>query len=61
MPRFENRYVHGDLFVEYNVVLPKQLSPQLRKSKHHRHQLQLRFSYLRNRIDGNIRVWLSAR
>ncbi|KAK0204788.1 hypothetical protein DFS33DRAFT_1322819 [Desarmillaria ectypa] len=31
MPRFENRHLHGDLFVEYNVVLPKQLSPQLRK------------------------------
>jgi len=24
---------HGDLFVEYNVILPLELSPQLRRSK----------------------------
>lgn len=34
MPLFENRNLHGDLFVEYNVVLPIQLSPQQRRSKY---------------------------
>ncbi|KIY72343.1 DnaJ-domain-containing protein [Cylindrobasidium torrendii FP15055 ss-10] len=29
MPRFENPSRHGDLYVEYNVVLPSELSPQM--------------------------------
>lgn len=32
MPRFENHHLHGDLYVEYNVVLPTELSPHMRKS-----------------------------
>ncbi|KAF8920316.1 DnaJ-domain-containing protein [Mucidula mucida] len=31
MPRFENHHLHGDLYVEYNVVLPTELSPHMRK------------------------------
>jgi len=31
MPLFENRNLHGDLFVEYNVVLPISLAPQTRR------------------------------
>jgi DnaJ-class molecular chaperone len=31
MPAFEN-FHHGDLFVEYNVVLPSDLTPDLRHS-----------------------------
>jgi DnaJ-related protein SCJ1 len=33
MPLFENPNLHGDLFVEYNVVLPVELSPHTRRSK----------------------------
>lgn len=32
MPEFE-RSTHGDLFIEYNVVLPLEISPQTRHSK----------------------------
>lgn len=32
MPRFENHHLHGDLYVEYNVVLPTELGPHMRKS-----------------------------
>ncbi|EPQ54080.1 DnaJ-domain-containing protein [Gloeophyllum trabeum ATCC 11539] len=31
MPRFENPSQHGDLYIEYNLVLPTELSPELRK------------------------------
>jgi len=31
MPLFENRNLHGDLFVEYNVVLPIEISSQTRR------------------------------
>lgn len=31
MPHFENPSLFGDLFVEYNVVLPTQLSTQTRQ------------------------------
>ncbi|KAF9066643.1 DnaJ-domain-containing protein [Rhodocollybia butyracea] len=31
MPLFENHNLHGDLFVEYNVVLPMTLTPQQRR------------------------------
>lgn len=33
MPLFNRRDQHGDLFVEYNVVLPTDLTPQMRRSK----------------------------
>jgi len=33
MPLPENENLHGDLFVEYNVVLPVDISPQTRRSK----------------------------
>lgn len=32
MPVFEGNG-HGDLFVEYNIVLPTSLTPELRRSK----------------------------
>lgn len=32
MPVFEESG-HGDLYIEYNVVLPNSLSPQMRKRK----------------------------
>lgn len=32
MPLFERPTSHGDLFVEYNVVLPTQLSKETRQS-----------------------------
>ena len=32
MPVFEG-HGHGDLFIEFNVVLPERISPELRKSK----------------------------
>jgi len=32
MPVFEG-HGHGDLFIEFNVVLPEQISPELRKSE----------------------------
>jgi DnaJ-class molecular chaperone len=32
MPEFE-RSTRGDLFIEYNVVLPTEISPQLRRSE----------------------------
>ncbi|KAK7051002.1 DnaJ-related protein scj1 [Paramarasmius palmivorus] len=31
MPLFENSNLHGDLYVEYNVVLPVELSPHTRR------------------------------
>ncbi|EEB95956.1 hypothetical protein MPER_04991, partial [Moniliophthora perniciosa FA553] len=31
MPLFDNHHLHGDLFVEYNVVLPIELSPHTRR------------------------------
>jgi hypothetical protein len=33
MPSFGRKGVNGDLFVEYNVVLPVDISPELRRSK----------------------------
>lgn len=32
MPRFDNHNLHGELYVEYNVVLPLEISPQTRRS-----------------------------
>lgn len=32
MPIFEG-HGHGDLFIEFNVVLPERISPELRKSE----------------------------
>ena len=32
MPIFEG-HGHGDLFIEFNVVLPERISPDLRKSE----------------------------
>jgi len=32
MPMFEG-HGHGDLFIEFNVVLPERISPELRKSE----------------------------
>jgi DnaJ-related protein SCJ1 len=32
MPIFEGQG-HGDLFIEFNVVLPERISPELRKSQ----------------------------
>jgi len=31
MPSFENKNAKGDLFVEYNVVLPVEISPEMRR------------------------------
>ena len=31
MPIFERPSEHGDLYVEYNVVLPTELSPEMKK------------------------------
>ena len=31
MPIFERPTEHGDLYVEYNVVLPTELSPEMKK------------------------------
>jgi DnaJ-related protein SCJ1 len=33
MPYFNRPDLHGDLYVEYNVVLPTELTPQMRRSK----------------------------
>jgi len=33
MPVHGNTAVHGDLFVEYNVILPVELSPEMRRSE----------------------------
>ena len=33
MPVFGNPDVKGDLFVEYNVILPVEISPEMRRSK----------------------------
>ena len=33
MPHFGSRSTKGDLFVEYNVVLPSEISPETRRSK----------------------------
>jgi DnaJ-class molecular chaperone len=40
MPIFEG-HGHGDFFVEFNVVLPERISPELRKSEHSRILLAL--------------------
>ena len=34
MPVFETPSEHGDLYVEYNVVLPTELSPEMKKRTH---------------------------
>lgn len=41
MPLFRRHGAKGDLYVEYNVVLPVEISPQLRRSKF----FNLSFSY----------------
>lgn len=33
MPVFGNRNANGDLFIEYNVVLPAEVSPEMRRSE----------------------------
>lgn len=33
MPLFDNHNLHGDLYVEYNVVLPVEISSHTRRSK----------------------------
>jgi DnaJ-related protein SCJ1 len=33
MPHFDGRSSKGDLFVEYNVILPLEVSPETRRSK----------------------------
>ena len=33
MPHFGSRSSKGDLFVEYNVILPLEVSPETRRSK----------------------------
>ncbi len=33
MPLFRRHDVKGDLYVEYNVILPVEISPELRRSK----------------------------
>ena len=33
MPHFGSRSTKGDLFVEYNVILPLEVSPETRRSK----------------------------
>lgn len=33
MPSFGRKGANGDLFVEYNVILPVDISPELRRSK----------------------------
>ena len=33
MPHFGSRSTRGDLFVEYNVILPLEVSPETRRSK----------------------------
>lgn len=33
MPHFGSRSTKGDLFVEYNVILPSEISPETRRSK----------------------------
>lgn len=35
MPLFENHNLHGDLYVEYSVVLPVEISSQTRRSGFH--------------------------
>ncbi len=34
LPLFERPSEHGDLFVEYNVVLPAEISPETKKRKY---------------------------